>query len=281
MRTSRRIRCTRRRDHQFALLLRQLRKFRSEGPERVRKRGTGLRRLHCSHHSAEGRVARDRPRAARMRSTDAPKPSERATCSPNLLMAGCKEWQISGLMRTGRRPVVCQAVLALSMLGCAGVHVERTQTAQGSGFDLVCARGDQCEHKAEKLCRQGYRVIARSEPNDNPDGRHHWSIVCGDSEQGADLAATPTAQETTTGSPNVTGAQGESAAAESPSASDSNPRWSFSPTPASGMPPPAAPRRQPPAGPRPPPRSCSPPRAAAARDRRRWRLALCWVVAQP
>jgi hypothetical protein len=105
------------------------------------------------------------------------------------------------------------------MLGCAGVHVERTQTAQGSGFDLVCARGDQCEHKAEKLCRQGYRVIARSEPNDNPDGRHHWSIVCGDSEQGADLAATPTKQETTTGSPNVTGAQGESAAAESPSAS--------------------------------------------------------------
>jgi hypothetical protein len=65
---------------------------------------------------------------------------------------------------------------------CSGVSVRKTETPEGMAYDLACARGDQCVQKAQRICKHGYRFLQRSDPDNSSDGRHHWTIACGESQ---------------------------------------------------------------------------------------------------
>lgn len=84
-------------------------------------------------------------------------------------------------------PMRISHFLALVAVGvvswsCSGVSVRKSETPEGMAYELACARGNQCVQKAERICKHGYRFLQRSDPNNSSDGRHHWTIACGENQ---------------------------------------------------------------------------------------------------
>jgi hypothetical protein len=88
------------------------------------------------------------------------------------------------MVNVSRAPLVAFTLL----MGCSGVRVQKTQTPMGPGYQLECTKENQCAKKAEGLCRSRYTIVQRSDPNDNSNGQHHWTIACGDAGPGQPAA---------------------------------------------------------------------------------------------